>query len=67
MKNIRKIKENIQFENSGILFIKFGISYSLLKKILDFNNFEFLKVLQLRTEKERAEYAFEILVYPDKN
>ena len=45
------------------------IFYYVHLNFLDFENFKniFLKVIELRTEKERAEYAFEILAYPDKN
>ena len=76
-----KIKGKYPFENLEILFTKVGISHPFIelyikylkkkigKKFLDFENFKniFLKVIELRTEKERAEYAFEILAYPDKN
>ena len=76
-----KIKGKYPFENLEILFSEVEIEHSFIelyikylkkkigKKFLDFENFKniFLKVIELRTEKERAEYAFEILAYPDKN
>ena len=76
-----KKKGKYPFENLEMLFTEIEIEHSFIdlyikylkkkigKKFLDFENFKniFLKVINLRSEKERAEYAFEILAYPDKN